>query len=105
MHLCIQILGLLPLWGLLSAYSVFILFLMNHISCFHFHYVCFGGIYFHGSTLLFLFYVQGLLILILNCCFQANDLKWFPKSMRETLRIRRACRKKIQERITAVTGS
>lgn len=31
-------------------------------------------------------------------------MKCFPKSMRDMLRIRRTCRKKIQERITAVTG-
>lgn len=37
-------------------------------------------------------------------CWEANDLKWFPKPMRDMLRIRRTCRKKIHERISAVTA-
>ncbi|KAL3650093.1 hypothetical protein CASFOL_006496 [Castilleja foliolosa] len=35
-------------------------------------------------------------------CWETRDLKLMPKSMRAYLKVRRTCRKKIQERITAV---
>ncbi|KAF7146536.1 hypothetical protein RHSIM_Rhsim04G0133000 [Rhododendron simsii] len=37
-------------------------------------------------------------------CWETRDLKLMPKSVRETLKTRRICRKKIHERITAVSG-
>ncbi|KAK4367044.1 hypothetical protein RND71_014924 [Anisodus tanguticus] len=36
-------------------------------------------------------------------CWETRDLKLLPKSVRATLKIRRTCRKKIHERITAVS--
>lgn len=35
---------------------------------------------------------------------QTRDLKMMPKSVRGLLKVRRTCRKKIHERITAVSG-
>lgn len=35
---------------------------------------------------------------------QTRDLKLVPKSERVSMKVRRTCRRKIQERITAVTG-
>lgn len=37
-------------------------------------------------------------------CWETRDLKLLPKSVRATLKIRRTCRKKIHERITAVSA-
>ncbi|XP_009767043.1 chromatin assembly factor 1 subunit FAS1 [Nicotiana sylvestris] len=37
-------------------------------------------------------------------CWETRDLKLLPKSIRATLKIRRTCRKKIHERITAVSA-
>lgn len=37
-------------------------------------------------------------------CWETRDLKLMPKSVRGTLKTRRTCRKKIHERITAVSG-
>ncbi|XP_024039648.1 chromatin assembly factor 1 subunit FAS1 isoform X2 [Citrus clementina] len=38
-------------------------------------------------------------------CWETRDVKLLPKSVRGSLRIRRTCRKKIHERITAVSAS